>query len=148
MELSNLISEIKREGKMTSDDIMKLLAESVEDKEDISCVYEKLFKKAYGGHLSESICRDWVSNMTHGEKWSYEQTTDYGQKHGVNWANMNKYEWYAAMNASYSDNHLVGIEYQVDDDPDFYAGLAKAFWCMDDDVHDKTVCSYYFNYVA
>ena len=44
MELSNLISEIKREGKMTSDDIMKLLAESVEDKEDISCVYEKLSK--------------------------------------------------------------------------------------------------------
>ena len=148
MELSELISEIKKEGKLSSEDILKVVIEAVENAEDAICTFEKLYKKAYGSHLSEKLFMAWVNDMTHGEKWTYEQTSDVGQKNNVNWTMMNKYEWYAAMNAAYSDYHKVGVEYQIDDDADFYAGLAKAFWMDDDDVHDKTICSYYFDYVA
>ena len=86
--------------------------------------------------------------MTHGEHWTYDQTTDVGQKMGINWGKLSKWEWYAALNAAYSDFRAVGTLYQIEEDPDFYSAITKAFWCDDDDVHDKSVFNYYFSYVA
>lgn len=148
MELSELVTEIKKEGKLSSEDILKIMTEAVEDGDDAACTFEKIYKKAYGAHLSEKLCMAWVKEMTHGEKWTYEQTTEVGQKNNINWSVMNKYEWMAAMNMAYSDFYKVSKDYQIEDDPDFFAELAKAFWLEDDDAHDKTICSYYFNYVA
>lgn len=148
MELTELVSDIKKEGKMSVDGLLMTLADAVQKEDDPMCIYKELYKKAYGEHLSESVCRDWVSKMTYGEKWTCDQTTDVGQKAGINWSVMSKWEWYAAMNGAYSDFIDLAQTYQVESDPDFFAGAARSFWCKDDDVHDKTIFSYYFNYVA
>lgn len=148
MDVSELIAEVKREGKVSTDALLMMLSESIQNGEDPMCVYKDIYKKAYGEHLSEKICREWVNNMTLGQKWSMDQTTDVGQRMGINWGIMTKCEWFAALNSSYSDYHKVGQEYQIEEDADFYAGLAKAFWLEDDDVKGKTIFSYYFDYVA
>lgn len=133
---------------MSTDGLLMELSDALESGMDPMCVYKKIYAKAYGEHLSESICRDWVAKMTLGQHWTYDQTSDVGNKVGINWAYMTKWEWYCALNAAYSDFHKVGVEYQIDEDADFYAGLAKSFWCEDDDVKEKTIFSYYFNYVV
>jgi hypothetical protein len=156
MELSNLISEIKRDGKISSDALVTILADAVQNGDDVTCIYKHVYKKAYGEHLSEKLARDWVKKMSisddservTGEKWTYEQTTDVGNKVDINWNKMTKWEWYAALNGAYSDYYEVAKEYQVETDPEFFASLAKAFWCSDHDVKNKTIFSYYFNYVA
>lgn len=155
MELKELITEVRKDNKVGSDTLISILSDAVEEDKDIICIYKEIYKKAYGEHLSESICKKWVSEMTvsddsnrtTGEKWSYEQTTDYGNKLDVNWSKMSKWEWYAAMNSAYSDYYIVANEYQIADDPAFFAWLAKATWCDDKDVKNKTIASYYFDYV-
>lgn len=155
MELTELIMEVKRDGKINSDSLIAMLSEAIEDASDPICVYKDVYKKAYGEHLSESLCRDWVMHMDvtdnserkNGEKWSYDQTTDVGNKIGMNWSKITKWEWYVILNGAYSDYYSVGAEYQVADDPIFFALLAKAFWCDDKDAHGKSIASYYFDYV-
>lgn len=146
--LAELVSEIKREGKIPVEGLLMTLVDGVEKSSDPMCIYKDIYKKAYGEHLSEKICREWVSHMTEGEHWTYEQTTEVGNKAGINWNYMTKWEWYCALNGAYSDFYNVAKMYQVEDDPDYFAETAKAFWCNDEDVKHKTIFSYYFNYVA
>lgn len=147
-DLSELITEVKREGKVSTEGLLMMMSEALQNGDDPMCVYKDIYKKAYGEHLSEKLCKDWVENMTYGQHWTCEQTSDVGQRMGINWNTLSKYEWYSVMNAAYSDFKSVGTEYQIEEDPDFYAGLAKAFWIEDDDVKGKTPFSYYFEYVA
>ena len=148
MEMTEFISDVKREGKVSVDALLMIMAEGIQNGDDPMCIYKSIYKKAYGEHLSEKLCCDWVSKMTHGQHWSYEQTCDVGQRMGINWNVMSKWEWYCAMNAAYSDFLKLAQTYQVEEDADFFAEAAKAFWIDDDDVKGKTIFSYYFNYVA
>lgn len=155
MSLSNLISDIKKEQKINNDALITLLTEAIENEDDEMCTYKAIYKKAYGEHLTEAICKDWVKRMAvtdnsdrvSGEKWTVEQTTDIGQKIGVNWNVFNKWEWYAMMNASYSDHYKTAKEYELDTEPDFFASLVIDTFC-DIDAHNKTPFTYYFTFAV
>lgn len=154
MKLSSLVSKIKADNKIPTDELLSMLSDAIEEED--SEVYMKLYKKAYGNHLSKETCEEWVhgiavtdgSERSTGEKWSLETTTELGNRMKVDWQKMNKYEFYAVMNAWYSDYFRTAKKYELETVADFYADLVLDYFCYDVDSHDKTVFCYYFNHVA
>ena len=155
MSLSDLIAEIKKEQKLSNETLVTLLTEAIENKEEAMCTYKIIYKKAYGEHLTESICKSWVKSMvitdgserTTGEKWSIDQTTEVGNKLQNNWNVINKWEWYAVMNAWYSDYYKTAKEFEVENEAEFFGMLAMDFF-FDEDAKCKNPFNYYFTFVA
>lgn len=155
MSLSDLIAEIKKEQKLSNETLVTLLTEAVENEEEAMCTYKVIYKKAYGEHLTESICKSWIKSMavtdgadrTTGEKWSIDQTTEVGNKLQNNWNVINKWEWYAVMNAWYSDYYKTAKEFEVENEAEFFGMLAMDFF-FDEDAKCKNPFNYYFTFVA
>lgn len=155
MSLSELITEIKKEQKLSNETLVTLLTEAIENEEEAMCTYKMIYKKAYGEHLTESICKAWVKSMavtdnsdrTTGEKWCIDQTTEVGNKLQNNWNVINKWEWYAVMNAWYSDYYKTAKEFEVENEAEFFGMLAMDFF-FDEDAKCKNPFNYYFTFVA
>ena len=156
MNIKKLIADIKKDGKIPAEELAGMLAESIDDDYSVEEIYRCIYEKAYGKMLNKSLAECWVKGMDvtdgsdreSGEKWTIEQTTDVGMKAGVDWAKFSKFDWYAALNAAYSDFYKMAKKYGHEDDPMYFAEIVKSFWINDTDVHGKTPFSYYFNYVA
>lgn len=97
--------------------------------------------------FSEEMARKWVHGMvnsdgTRGAKWSMEQAEKIMDMMGLD---CDPYEFWAVMNALYSDFGKVLKKYGIDQ-AEAYAHLAKA-WIHDDDaVEDKAKA--YFEHVV
>lgn len=99
----------------------------------------------YGGaesempkHLTKGTAKKWVREMDPPGKWTMEQTTQVMHR---NEAECNEVDFFAAMNMMYSDYREVAQEIGQDN-PDFYAKLAKAFLCDEDAAEGKLVKYY------
>lgn len=156
-KLMNLLESIKKSDKMSSDEIIKRLADAIYD---CDCgIYEKLYKDLYeecfGHKLTSDTINEWVKSMAvtdgssreSGQKWNIDSTTEYGNKVNIDWSKCSKYEFYAVMNMMYSDNYSVAKSFNLQDDPMYYARQAKAFLC-DADAQDNKLFNYYFYVVA
>ncbi|MBQ0112120.1 MAG: hypothetical protein KBT03_03230 [Bacteroidales bacterium] len=156
MDLKKLINDVKKDGKLNVDELHEILVDAIEDEWSVEDTYRCVYKKAYGEKLNKSLAECWVKEMSvtdesereSGEKWTFEQTTDVGNKLGIDWNKLNKYDWYAVLNAAYSDFYDTAKSYGHESDPIFFASLARSFWIRDNDVKGKTPFSYYFRYVA
>lgn len=86
-----------------------------------------------GGEMSEPVdehtARKWVQNMSGGEKFKLEQADQYRSSICPE---CNRYEYYVALNAMYSDYCETAKKMGMDK-PEFYAYLAKDF-LMDKDA--------------
>ena len=147
MELTELISEVKREGKISTDGLLMILADAVQKEDDPLEVYKDVYKKAYGTKLNESTCKTWVSNLPDGQKWTMEQTTEVGQRVGIDWSKMSKCEFWACMNAFHSDFMRTAKKYELQDEPEFFGDLVWDYF-NDEDAHGKCPMTYYFTFVA
>ena len=80
-----------------------------------------------GGDMSEPVdeqtARKWVMKMDGGEHFKIEQTD---QMRASMCPDCDRYEFYVAMNAMYSD-HCESAKKRGLDKPDYYADLAKDF---------------------
>ena len=107
-----------------------------------------------GGHrgshkkMTREIAEDWVNSMEgsdpakqHGGKWTMEQIKPIAQKYGVPTEGDRFWEFYAVMNAMYSDYYPVAKKYNVLT-PDFFADLAMAFISDKDAVENKAAMYY------
>lgn len=156
--LKMLVSSIKRDGKMTADDIVCLLSDALCDCDcgEYEYAYKLLYEKAYGKTVTKELADEWVKSMevtdgsgrADGMKFSYEKAVEIGSSAGTDWQKISKNEWYVALNMAYSDHFATAKKFRHEDDPLFFASMAKDEWCDDDDVKDKTLLSYYFKYVA
>lgn len=81
----------------------------------------------YGGDMNQPVdehtARTWVNKMDGGEKFKMEQAEQFRQAHCPH---CDKYEFYVALNAMYSDYCEVAKKLGVDK-PEFYIFMAKAF---------------------
>lgn len=94
--------------------------------------------------LDKETAQRWTKMMhnedgTHGEHWSMEQTTSILQQRGYK---HNPVEWYAVMNAMFSDYYVVAKKYGMAGNADFYADLANA-WLNDKDAVDDKAAVYF-----
>lgn len=107
-------------------------------------------------HKAEKLTRakaeEWVSEMENedpakpeGGKWTMEQVKPIAQKLGIQPDTQKFIDFYAMMNAMYSDYYEVAKKFNVAT-PDFFAEMAKAFVCDKDAVKNKTAL--YYEYIV
>lgn len=99
--------------------------------------------------FDKETAHEWVENMKDssgnvGGKYSWTQAHQYAVSKGIT-SDKKIAEFYAAMNAMYSDFHAAGEKFGVDT-PDFYACLAKLFMDDPDAVNDKMAM--YYKYIV
>lgn len=117
-------------------------------------IMELIYCEIYGKMLSQEMAEKWVKCMSvpegslaiNGEKWNLDEAKEMAVKSGIEFVRFNEFEWYAILNAMYSDNFEVAQKYSVADDPEFFIDLAMA-WLMDDDVQPNKTYNYYKNIV-
>lgn len=97
-----------------------------------------------GKHLTREKAEQWVQNMRGGDhrggKWKFDEIRQYAQNYGVT-GEQKVIDFFAVMNAMYSDYHKVARMFGVDK-TDFYAELAKAFLDDEDAVEGKAAIYY------
>lgn len=102
------------------------------------------------GHhkLTREMAEEWVAGMEgsdpakpHGGKWTMEQIKPIAQKYGVPTEGEKFAEFWAVMNALYSDYYTVAKKYNVLN-PDFFADMAMAFINDKDAVRNKAAVYY------
>lgn len=155
MKFEYLIERIRKDSKITDEELFEILRDAIEKNTCEKEVFKMLYTKAYGEHLIEDLAKEWVSNMTvpvdgektTGERWTMEETTSVGTSMQIDWNKMSKCEWYVAMNMAYSDKFYVARTFDLAEETEFYAMMAKADWIDDSDVKNKTLLSYYFFYI-
>ena len=110
---------------------------------------EKMMGHASGEErLDRDTAEKWMRQMqnadgTHGAHWTMEQVNRIMQQKGLD---VNPTEFWAAMNATYSDLCKVASKHGIDN-IDFYTDVATAFWLKDKDaVMDKLAA--YYEYVV
>lgn len=141
MDIKRMMNAIIKNGKEEDmemlGDMFVDLAYNVKycDHEKFKDIKYKLYKMAYGHHLTEETAKKWVSKMenkdgSYGEHWSMEQTTPLAGKHNHN-------DWYAILNSVYSD--YFNPKFSTED----YVRLANDWIDDEDSVEDKIV-QYYF----
>jgi hypothetical protein len=103
----------------------------------------------HGGHsepLTRQTAMEWVSRMQHtsdgntGARWNVEQANRIMTERGYN---HDRYEWFAMMNALWSDFGKVAQKHGVDR-PEFWADLTDAWLDDTDAVPDKAAAYYKF----
>lgn len=151
-KLKSLISSIRRDNKIPTDEIIVCMTDALVDCGEDCCreVYTKMYKKAYGNNLTRDLADEWVmsfkvpddSGREHGQKWTMEQTTDVGNKAGVDWNDISKTDWYVVMNMEYSKHYNTAKAYGNENDPMWFAHIAKDEWCH----KDKPLFDYYVEY--
>lgn len=97
-----------------------------------------------GKHLTREKAEKWVQGMRSGDhrggKWKFDEIKQYASNYGVT-GEQKVIDFFAVMNAMYSDYHKVAKKFGVDK-TDFYAELAKAF-IDDEDAVDGKAAMYY-----
>lgn len=98
--------------------------------------------------MTREMAEAWVSQMEgsdpakpHGGKWTMDQVKPIAQKYGVPTEGEKFAEFWAVMNALYSDYYPVAKKYNVLT-PDFFADMAMAFINDKDAVENKAAMYY------
>ncbi len=98
--------------------------------------------------LTREKAEEWVGSMQNedpnreeGECWTLEEVKDIAKKMGMPTEGKKLIEFYAAINAMYSDYYKVAEKFDLVED-DFFAEMAKAFIEDKDAVKDKVAVYY------
>lgn len=106
--------------------------------------------KRSGGHhkMTREMAEEWVEGLEgddpakpHGAKWTVDQIKPIAQKYGIPTAGDRLYEFWAVMNALYSDYYGVAKKHNALT-PDFFADMAMAFISDKDAVNNKSAIYY------
>lgn len=151
--LRQLIEDAMHDGKITSDQLMDMICEEL-DEDAKRELYREIYEHSYGSRLNEKSAKSWVKSMAvtdksgalDGEHWTESETYAVGQKLAIDWNKINRWEWYAVMNMMYSDYYDTAVSFGLQDKPEFFAKLAKDF-VKDVDSSDGKVYRYYMDVV-
>ena len=98
-------------------------------------------RQCIGDHCTELDAEDarkWVGGMNPGAKWTQDQTSAVMRSRGYDHKPV---DFWAAMNAMYSDYGKVGAKHNMDK-PEFWADMADAF-LSDPDARKGKLARYY-----
>ena len=98
--------------------------------------------------MTKETAMEWVEGMEsldpakpHGGKWTVEQIKPIAQKYGVPTEGEKFWDFFAVMNALYSDYYGVAKKYNVLN-PEFFADMSMAFINDKDAVENKALMYY------
>lgn len=112
-------------------------------------LFMQLYVEKYGNHITEELAEELVydfavtdgSGRTCGEKWTVQETKSVGDKIGIDFEKINKYEWYLVMNMFYSDYYRTAKKHGLTD-PVFFAELSYD-WFNDADAEENKTFNYF-----
>lgn len=152
-KLKKLISNVRRDNKLSADELLNLIVSYVEseDEELEKDIYRDVYTKSYGEILTRDVAEDWVKSLKvtdgsgreDGMKWNIDATTEVGKSVEVDWSKISKTDWFVAMNMEYARHYHTAAVYGVEDDPAWFAHIAKDEWCSG----GKTIFEYYMSNV-
>ena len=98
--------------------------------------------------MDKETAEEWVSSMenedgSRGEHWTLDQVERELRQRGMHY---DPVEFWAALNAEYSDRCKVYRKYGVNE-LDFYMDVVEAAWMNDKDAVDDKVAMYYHSMV-
>lgn len=136
---------------MTAGQVIDYIGMEMEKGAKTGDVYKSLYEKAYGHEITRELADTWVKSLEvsdgsdrgNGMKWSYEATTEAGNKIGIDWREVTKCEWYVVMNMMYSDYYRSAKYAEKQNDAMFFAHMAKD-WIYDEDAPEDKLYRYYF----
>lgn len=104
--------------------------------------------------MTREMAMEWVDGMEnadpskpHGGKWTPEQVKAHAAKMGFPTEGAEFWEFFAVMNAMYSDYFEAAKRFNLQGNPEFFAELAKA-WLNDKDAVENKAAMYYECIVA
>lgn len=143
MNLTELISVVTSENRISEHEIMEMISQRADSGEEFSpvCIYRMIYSKVYGETISKELAHMLVKKMAvtdssgrdNGEKWTIAQTTAVGEEIGIDWTQFSKVDFYFVMNMEYSDHFPISVKVEFSEDPKFFAYLAKD-WLTDVDI--------------
>lgn len=144
MNLHKLINSACNSNKLSQTEVIDMLTAQIDEREDKGKLYEAIYKKAYGNTISDEladmIIRGFAvtdnSGRDDGMKWTKDQTVSVGNDIGIDWGKIPKNNWWIVMNMMASDFVSLSKKLEYQDDPKFYAYLAKD-WLEDQDISNK-----------
>lgn len=99
--------------------------------------------------LDKETAEEWVQSMCNtdperpeGECWTYEEVQELVEKQGLQLKGEQIVEFYAILNAVWSDYFKVAKKYGHGEDEQFFVDLALA-WLADEDAVDDKAAAYY-----
>lgn len=108
MQIRSYIRKIVNDGNHEEMvELADMLEEIIEDMEEFSTEdynkYKmKLYKMAYGEHLTEELAHEIVDKMKpYGQRWAMEETTRIQQDYGME--NINNIDFFVVMNQAFND---------------------------------------------
>lgn len=108
---------------------------------------------AHAETLTPEKVREWVGSMISadpskpkGGKWTMDDVKPLAIKMGVPTEGERFLDFYIIMNAMYSDYYEVARKYNLQNNPAFFADMAKAWLDDPDAVDDKTAA--YYRYIV
>lgn len=154
MNLHKLINSACNSNKLSQSEVIEMLTEEIDEREDKGKLYETIYKKAYGNSISDELA-DMVirgfavtdgSDRPDGMKWTKDQSISIGSEIGVDWSKVPKNNFWIAHNMCYSDYFKTGQKVDYADDPKFYGYLAKD-WICDEDIGSSKLFNYIFHVI-
>lgn len=137
MKIERLIQRIVDDGdRKEMEELSDILTEVVDliKKYDEDCYREykmKLFKMAYGDHITEELAIDIVNNMKPaGMRWDINETEQIQRDYGYD--NIDSVDFFLVLNQGYNDYREV-----FGDNLETYIKYTKAFICDEDAIKDK-----------
>lgn len=156
-KLISLSEMIIKENKMSAIDIMKHFAKALSHCEcgEMETEYQCLYEEAFGKKINREIAEEWVRSMDipddieakDGQRWTMDNTAEYGNKVNLDWSYVSKIDFYIVMNMMFSDYYKTAKSMEIEDDPMFFARLAKD-WLYDADASENKLYKYYFEVVC
>lgn len=152
MKVKEYVWEIlKKDDETKEKEMADILLKAVKhlkncDKSAYKEIEMDLYVLCYGHHLTDEICKEWVSCMvnedgTKGEHWNIDETNSVARQYKIDLTKHTPYEWYATLNMMYSDYYGA-----IPNDVSSYVRLAQAF-LDDDDARSHKLFNYYMHIV-
>lgn len=144
-----------KNGKITYEKATEYLIDALKNNKEYCSIYKCMYEDFYGKTICKELAEKWVKSMAitdgsdreNGQKWTIEQTSEVGNKIGIDWNKITKIDWYSAMNMVYSDFYGVAKYAEKQSDVTFFAKMAKS-WLNDEDVGENKLYNYYFKVIC
>lgn len=143
--IEKLIQKAITSDTVNKTEIAELLAKGLSKD---SCAYMELYDTLYGNTLCKEECESWVESMSGGnevgQKWSVEEIAEIGNRIGVDFDKVTKYELWASTHYEYYTHKDTLKKSGIPSDGVLYVHFGYDFVCANDD----DLKTFYFNVVC
>lgn len=113
-------------------------------------LFKELYAEKFGNKITRPLAESIVEDMAvtdgttrpSGEKWTYEEAVEMGNKMNIDWNKTDKCEWYLVANMNYSDHFRTAKKHGLSEN--FFFDLTFD-WFHDVDAEENKTFNYFIH---